>query len=108
MAALIVRADSMNADQQFPYRTVALIAFGSYLSDKPELNDVDVAVWIEQKPWDKVTFPDPETMERIADSAWNYLRGGQSFDLALVPVREADLVRRLNALLFMDYGVPDG
>jgi len=101
MASLIVRAQELNAEPRLAYRVVALIAFGSYLSDKPQLNDIDVAVWLEQKPGDPVHFVDSESMERIAVTAWAYLRRMQP-GLSLVPVREADLVRRLNAVVFME------
>ena len=44
LALMVERAEEVNRDPQFIYRVSRLTVFGSYLTDKEKLGDLDVAV----------------------------------------------------------------
>jgi hypothetical protein len=60
---LVSRAPVINADDRYAYRIAAIVAFGSVLSDKPMIGDVDVAVWLTDR------FEDRAAREAVHDVA---------------------------------------
>ena len=49
LAQLQLRAAWVDADPEYLYGVSRLMVFGSYLSDKPKLGDIDIAVQLGPK-----------------------------------------------------------
>ncbi len=96
---LVERARKIN-NSASPYQVVALVVFGSYLTGRSVLGDLDVAYWIEEKDWESLNYMPEDAKGMSKDAAINYLQAGEHL-LSLVPVVEKDLTRRpINVALF--------
>ncbi len=99
LARLVQRAHKVN-NSVSPYQVVALVVFGSYLTGRSVLGDLDVAYWIEEKDWESLSYMPEGAKDVSRDAAINYLQAGEHL-LSLVPVVEKDLTRRpINVALF--------
>ena len=74
LQGLLSRVCQVNADDHWLYRVKRVVVFGSYLSDKPVLGDVDVAVELEQK----ATDPD-ERVRLLLERSREALTAGRRF-----------------------------
>lgn len=71
---LIGRALSINHDDQYLYQVRRIVVFGSYLSNKPEINDVDLAVELEPRIKDRELL-----FEQIMKRSVKAEQGGRRF-----------------------------
>lgn len=53
LAALLERVQQVNASEEYLYKVAKVLVFGSYLSERPEINDVDVAIELAPKDLDR-------------------------------------------------------
>jgi predicted nucleotidyltransferase len=74
LQGLLARVRQVNADDYWLYRVKRVVVFGSYLSNKPVLGDVDVAVELEQK----ATDPD-ERVRLLSERSREALMAGRRF-----------------------------
>jgi len=56
---LLDRVNQVNLDDRFLYSVTAVVAFGSYLSDSPDLGDIDLAIQLTPRE------PDPEAFLKM-------------------------------------------
>jgi predicted nucleotidyltransferase len=75
---LLQRIEVINRDPQFPFRVSAAVVFGSYLSDKDRLGDVDVAIQLACRTDDEAEY------ERLCDERIRLAyKGGRNLGGAL-------------------------
>lgn len=74
VAEFLERVRLVNDDERYLYRVRRVVVFGSYLTDQPSINDVDLAVELERRVTDPTLFM-TKTMERVVEAE----RAGRSF-----------------------------
>jgi predicted nucleotidyltransferase len=74
VAEFLERVRLVNDDERYLYRVRRVIVFGSYLTDQPSINDVDLAVELERRVTDPALFM-TKTIERVVEAE----RAGRSF-----------------------------
>lgn len=102
------RVQQVNRDEHFLYHVAKVVVFGSYLSSKPELGDVDLAVELRPKHADRDRQSELEN-ERINAAMANGRRFGTIVEQICWPQLEVRLFlkarKRSLSLHAMDDGV---
>lgn len=71
---LLERVEEANRRDEFLYTITKVVVFGSYITDKEHINDIDVAVSLERKEQDRDRF-----MERVEQRISDVIEQGRSF-----------------------------
>jgi len=101
------RVRHVNANEYFLYRVTKVIVFGSYLSLKKHLNDIDVAVELIPKVEDKETFNQISRKRR--DDAWQAGRNFQNILEDLMwPQTEVKRYLKSRSRIFSIHDTDDG
>lgn len=90
LAELLQRVVDVN-NGDYAYRVARVIVFGSYLSDRPDLGDIDVGVELQGK-WSDTDTYESLTRPRIKAALKAGRRFKGSFDAIAWPQTEVDLI----------------